>query len=104
MLLCAENVPLTSGIASCAAPVSLPQQVIICCVEQVYKYMSERGLAHGGLSDYYNTWYMFADRQGSLLISEAIPWSQRSDPTCLSATEVSLQYLSACTYCPASAY
>ena len=66
--------------------------------------MSERGLAHGGLSDYYSTWYMFADRKGTLLISEPIPWSQRSDPTRLSATEVSLQYLYTCTYCPAHAY
>lgn len=60
--------------------------------------MSERRLAHGGLSVYYHTWYMYADRKGGLLISEAIPWTQRSDSIHLSATEVGLQHITACAF------
>lgn len=95
-LPCAYRGPLLSGIATQGATLLLTMAMITCCVGKVYTCMSERGLAHGGLSDYYNTWYMCADRRGALLITEAIPWSQRSDPTRLSATEVGLQRIRTC--------
>lgn len=55
---------------------------------QCYKYLSERGHAYGALSDYQSTWLLYADRKGTLLVSDAISCEQTSEPDSLSVTEV----------------